>query len=210
MEKLSDGAEGIVAEFAAWVKQISSEYAAVSTPQEAVKLEERIGRGGQEILRKLLEERLQAGIERNQEQLRRCPGCGGRRRHRGRQQRQQVSTLGTCHLNGIYWQCPDCRSSVQSVDLISPQRYSPAMAQAVLLLGVNCTSFVKAQLLAGKLMRVELDDDTIRRHCEAAGQQAQSIGPSLAAAKPGELLWGSCDGTMVNTREDKWREVKAA
>ena len=210
MESLSDGTDAIVAEFAAWVKRIGSEFAAVSTPQEAMKLEEEIGRGGLEIQRRLLQERLQAGIERNQELLRRCPGCGGRRRHRGRQQRQQVSTLGTCHLEGIYWQCPDCGSSVQSVDMVSPQRYSPAMAEAVLLLGVNCTSFAKGELLAKKLMRVELDDDTIRRHCEMAGQAALSAGPSPVPAQAGELLWGSCDGTMVNTREDKWREVKAA
>jgi len=84
------------------------------------------------------------------------------------------------------------------------------MAEAVLRLGVNCASFSKGQLLAEKLMRVELDDDTIRRHCEAAGHAALSAGLPPVASKPGELLWGSCDGTMVNTREEKWREVKAA
>lgn len=210
MHSLSEGIDGIVAEFAAWVKRISQEFAAVGTPQRAAELEAQIRSGGQAILRKLLQVHLQAGIERNQQQCRPCPHCGGKRRHRGVRPRQQVSALGELELSGIYWQCPDCGDSFHGVDLVAPQRYSPALRQMVLLLGVACTSFAKAQLLAGKLLQVELDDDTIRRHCEAAGQQGLSAAPEVLAAQDGDVLFGSCDGTMVNTREDQWREVKAA
>jgi hypothetical protein len=210
MESLSDGVEGIVAEFAAWVKELGREFAAVGTPVQAAELEGRIRCGGQAILRKLLEVHLQAGVDRNQQQHRPCPKCGGRHRHRGTRCRQLLSSLGLCSLRGIYWQCPDCGHSFHSVDLVAPQRYSPAMAELVLLLGVSCTSFAKAQLLAGTLLQVKLEDDTIRRHCEAAGQQGLSCPPEPLAAAPAELLVGSCDGTMVNTREDRWREVKAA
>lgn len=210
MESLSDGVARIVAEFAAWVKELSREFAAVDSPQQAADLEQRIRSGGQALLRKLLQVHLQAGIDRHQQRHRPCPHCGGRRRHRGVRPRQHLSALGEAELSGIYWQCPDCGSSFHSVDLVAPERYSPALQQMVLLLGVSCTSFAKAQLLAGKLLQVQIDDDTIRRSCEAAGQQALSAPPQPRPAKEGELLCGSCDGTMVNTREDRWREVKAA
>ena len=210
MESLSNGVEAIVAEFAAWVKELSREFAAVGTPQQAAELEGRIRSGGQKILGKLLQQGLQAGIQRWQQKCRPCSQCGGRRRHRGVRGRQLVTTLGQCQLWGIYWQCPDCGNSFHSVDLVAPQRYSPAMAELALLLGVSCSSFAKAQLVAGKLLQVKLDDETIRRQCEAAGQRGLSGPAEAQAAGPQELLRGSCDGTMVNTREDRWREVKAA
>lgn len=208
--QLSDGTDGIVAKFSDWVKSLCAEFATVDSPARAMELEQRIRSGGREILLMLLEERLQTGIDRGQMKLRECAACGGRRRHRGVRKRRLDSSLGSMELQGIYWQCPDCGESVHSVDLVADERLSGVFKEMMLLLGVSCTSFAKSELLAEKLLGVQSDDDTIRRTCESEGQRALSAPPAAVPAGDGELLWGSCDGTMVNTREDKWREVKAA
>jgi len=207
--QIDDGTDRIVAKFAEWVKRLRQKFSIVASPQQARELEEDVRDGGREILLALMQEILQAGVDRSQEQLRHCPGCGGRRRHRGVRTRRLCSSLGGMRLEGIYWQCPYCGSSVHSADLASEEGYSRVLEEMVLLLGVSCTSFAKSQLLMGKLLGIEADDDTIRRKCEAEGQRALS-GGKVEPAEDGTLLWGSCDGTMVNTREEKWREVKAA
>jgi hypothetical protein len=74
--------EQIVTRFIRWVDDLGREFATVDTPEVARALEQRIRDGGREILRRLLEERLQAGIDRRQHVLRTCSHCGGTRRHR--------------------------------------------------------------------------------------------------------------------------------
>ena len=115
-----------------------------------------------------------------QEKLRECPGCGGRRRHRGTRRRRLDSSLGSMELEGIYWQCPDCGESRHAVDLVAEERLSGLFKEMVLLLGVSCSSFAKSQLLAEKLLGVQTDDDTIRRTCESEGQLALSSPPRHA------------------------------
>jgi hypothetical protein len=208
--ELSDGTDRIVAKISEWVKSLSAEFTVVDTPQRAAVLEERIRSGGREILLMLLQERLQTSIDRSQKKLRHCQGCGGKRRHRGVRSRRLDSSLGSATLQGIYWQCPDCGDSIHSVDLVAEDRLSGVLKELVLLLGVSCSSFAKAELVVEKTLGIRSDDDAIRRTCEAEGQRALNAPVAPVVAADGELLWGSCDGTMVNTREDRWREVKAA
>lgn len=207
--QLLDGTDRIVAMFEQWVKSLCCDFVRVDSPNRAMELEERIRSGGREILLCLLQERLQSGIERGQMDLRDCPVCGGKRRHRGNRKRRLDSSLGAMELKGIYWHCPDCGDTAHSVDLVAEDRLSAVYKEMLLLLGVS-SSFAKSQLLAEKLLGVQADDDTIRRTCEAEGQRALSSSEAPHPSEDGQLLWGSCDGTMVNTREDKWREVKAA
>jgi hypothetical protein len=207
--QLSDGTDRIVAMFADWVKTLCADFAVLDAPERAMALEEQVRSGGRQILLALLRERLQVGIDRAQMKLRSCD-CGGKRRHRGVRSRRLDSSLGSMQLEGIYWHCPDCGSSMHSVDLVAEDRLSGVLKEMVLLMGVSCGSFAKSELLAEKLLGIEADDDAIRRTCEAEGQRALSNPEVPAPVAAGELLWGSCDGTMVNTREDHWREVKAA
>ncbi len=208
--QLDEGTDRIVAKFAQWVKGTRRQFLALEGPQQTKQLEEHLRSGGREILLALMQELLQASVHRSQEQLRHCPSCGGKRRHRGVRPRRLQSSLGAMELEGIYWQCPDCGNSIHAVDLVAEGRLSGVFKEMVLLLGVGSASFAKSELLAEKLLGVQTDDDTIRRTCEAEGERALSSPSPATAAGEGELLWGSCDGTMVNTRETQWREVKAA
>ena len=122
--QIDDGTDRIVAKFAEWVKRLRQKFSIVASPQQARELEEDVRDGGREILLALMQEILQAGVDRSQEQLRHCPGCGGRRRHRGVRTRRLCSSLGGMRLEGIYWQCPYCGSSVHSADLASEEGYS--------------------------------------------------------------------------------------
>jgi hypothetical protein len=207
--QVMEGTQRIIAKFTDWVNGLVHEFAVLDGPQQARRLEERVRDEGREILRMILHQRLQSGIERGQMKLRDC-SCGGRRRHRGCRSRRLDSSLGEMALKGIYWQCPDCGDSVHSVDLAAQDRFSGVLKEMVLLLGVGCGSFDKGELLAGKLLGLSLDDDTIRRTCEAEGQRALCNPPAVVAAGEGQAMWGSCDGTMVRTRELGWKEVRAA
>ena len=70
-------------------------------------------------------------------------------------------------------------------------------------------SFHKAEIVSRRIIGATLSEDTIRRHCLAEGwsaaRDADADPPKVPA---GGTLIGSCDGTMVRTRETGWREVK--
>lgn len=209
MDAMIDEGDRIVAKFAEMVKQVRSEFTSLDGRDRARLLEERIKDEGRKIQLLLLEDCLQAGIERSQEKLRQC-SCGAKRKHCGVRPRRLDSSLGTMRLWGIYWQCEYCGESAHGVDLASEGRLSEVLKELVLLVGVSTGSFDKAELLAEKMLGVRVDDDAIRRFCEAEGQKALGQPPKLVPAEQGQPIWGSCDGTMVNTREKGWKEVRAA
>jgi hypothetical protein len=204
-----DGSDRIVAKFAQFVKEMRCEFASLEGPDRAKVMEERIKEEGRKLLRELLQDCLQAGIEQSQGKLRAC-SCGKTRKHRGSRPRWLHSSLGAIRLRGIYWQCEWCGQSAHGVDLASEQRLSQVLKELMLLVGVSTGSFDKAELLAQRMLGVRTDDDAIRRFCEAEGLKGLRGPPKLVAAEPGRPIWGSCDGTMVNTREEGWKEVRAA
>jgi hypothetical protein len=204
-----EGGDRIVARFAQFVKQIRSEFASLDGPRQAKALEQRIKHEGRALLLELMGECLQAAINRSQERLRTC-SCGAARRHRGERPRQLATSLGSITLRGIYYQCEWCGQSAHGVDLASEQRLSEVLKELVLLVGASTGSFDKAELLCQQMLGVRVDDDAIRRFCEAEGAKALRQPPPVVMAQEGEPIWGSCDGTMVNTRENGWSEYKAA
>lgn len=209
MDAITDGSDGIVAKFSEFVKQVRSDFGSLDGPRQAKVLEQRIKAEGRQVLLLLLQECLQAGIDHSQQKLRQC-SCGSKRKHCGNRPRFLASSLGTIQLWGIYWQCEYCGESVHGVDLASEGRLSEVLKELVLLVGVSTGSFDKAELLAENMLGIRVDDDAIRRFCEAEGQKALGRPPKLVPAEPGRPIWGSCDGTMVNTREEGWKEVRAA
>ena len=205
-----EGLDEIVAEFAVWVKSIALKAADMKVESDVQNLEMELREGGRAILLKLMQRAAQTAVNQQQESTRICPRCQTRRRHQGVRPRQLLTSFGSLTVSGIYWRCPVCGECGHSADGLLAESMSRVMRGMVCLLGVSLASFDKAELVAKRILGVEVDDNTIRLLCEKEGWQAvrqQDEPPE--PVKAGEELVGSCDGTSVNTRETGWREIKA-
>lgn len=201
--------DAIVAEFKEVVKDFSRKVENVSEPGRLADAEKALRSEGRQILCKVFGGSIQQTLDSRRQQLRQCPQCGARRRHKGRRSRQLTSSFGAVSLEGIYWQCPRCKQGSNSVDHLLSETFSPAMEEFLCFLGTSMGSFASASICSDKLLGVRVSDNTIRKLCIEQGQRAVHNHPSPPAVKPGQTLVGSCDGTMINTRQDGWRELKA-
>lgn len=204
---MSDGARALVERFAQLVRTLTEQAPQIKSPGQVRQLEGDLRVQGRTLLRDLLGHVLQTAVDHGQEGLRTCPHCGRRRRHQGVRPRTLDSSLGQVGLRGIYWKCPCCPSRQHSVELVDDQQITRLLKDLLLLAGVSSTSFDKAQVVSRELLGVDADDEAIRQLCLQEGWRAQVRG--CPPVEPGGELVGSCDGTMVHTREDRWREVKA-
>ena len=205
---LSDGTQRLVERFTQMVQTLTQQAAQINSPAQVRLLESSLRTRGRELLCDLLGQLLQTAIDQQQEQLRLCPACPHqRRRHQGLRLRRLESSLGQVVLRGIYWACPCCPSRQHSAELVDDQQITHLFKDMLVLAGVASTSFDKAQILSRELLGVDADDEAIRQLCLHEGRRAQA--PSCPVMPEGGQLLGSCDGTMVNTREDGWRELKA-
>jgi hypothetical protein len=211
--RLADDLDGIVGGFAQMVKGLARDLGQVADERDVHRLEDRIRAEGQAILGSLMQTLLQQAIDERQEQARACPACAHRRRrHQGVRSRRLRSTLGMLELRGIYWKCPRCRACSHSVESLMPESCSRRLRELVYLAGASVSGFGKAQRLLEMTLGVSIDQETIRRACHREGwallrEPPHEAVPTPVAAK--DDLIGSCDGTMVHTREGGWREVKA-
>jgi hypothetical protein len=203
------GLDAIVTEFDRWVKALAGEFVHMSDETQVQRLEQEVREGGRRLLGKLMQQITQMALDHRQESTRACPSCATRRRHQGVRPRQLRTSLGTIVLRGIYWRCPGCGLCGHSAESISPESFSRLMRGLVCLVGTALTSFDKAELVMRRVLGVAVDDETTRRHCRKEGwtlvREADAPPPPVAA---GAALTGSCDGTMVHTRQEGWREVK--
>lgn len=204
-----NGLTGIVAEFDGWVKGLAEQIELMHDEQDLKRLETQVRGEGQRLLVRLFERLLQQAIDDQQQAARTCPHCGGRRRHQGVRRRKLRTSLGEAVLEGIYWRCSDCGLCGHSAEAMIPQSTTVLLRELMSLLGVALASFHKAELVAKRLLGVPLDDEMIRRCCLAQGEvAARDADREPVQVAEGETLIGSCDGTMVRTRETGWREVK--
>ena len=205
---LSDGTQRLVERFTQMVRTLTQQAAQINCPAQVRLLESALRTRGRELLCDLLGQLLQTAIDQQQEQLRACPACPHQhRRHQGVRSRRLETSLGQVTLRGIYWACPCCASRQHSAELVDDQQITHLFKDMLVLAGVASTSFDKAQVLSRELLGVDADDEAIRQLCLHEGRRAQV--PSCPVVPEGGQLLGSCDGTMVNTREDGWRELKA-
>jgi hypothetical protein len=201
-------AEVMMAEAKKLVKALVAEAREVRGQAGVEGLERSVREKGQEFLRVVFEQLLQ-GVLNRQEEGRACPVCGGRRRHKGVRCRGVVSSVGAIELEGPYWYCRRCRSGQHALDALAPESFSGVMEELLCLLGTSMTSFAKAGEACKKLLGVRLSTDMIWRLCRRAGQRVLADPPAAPEVAKETDLVGSCDGTMVNTRQDGWRELKA-
>lgn len=86
---------------------------------------------------------------------------------------------------------------------------SQPMRELLSLLGVALVSFEKAAKASQSLLGVRVSRETIRTLCVQEGHRAAARGPRPPEVAAGDRLTGSCDGTMVHTRQEGWKELKA-
>lgn len=201
-------ADQIVARFSDWVKDLFSSATQLGDEAGAAALEQRVRDDGREILVQLLQTLLTRAIEGRTEAARTCPHCHGRRRHQGVRSRRLTSSLGVIKLQGVYWKCFDCQQTGHTADLVAGESMSLIMRDLVTMLGAAMSSFAKAQVISQRVLGVPVDEQTIRRRCLSEGRRVMRE-PICREVEPSGRIIGSCDGTMVNTREDRWREIKA-
>lgn len=195
--------EQIIERVSSWVNHLIRQLDQISPEQ----LERQIRAEGREQLASIFEQLLQSSIDRSA-MATRCP-CGSTMDHAGRRDREWMTSLGPIRLAGVYRRCRRCGHSCHQVDDVAKAWLSEPMQQLVCALGVSMASFAKASRACEKLLGVALSEQTIRRQTQAAGRSLGGQLPDVAPVQPGQRVLGSCDGTMVNTRQDGWRELKA-
>lgn len=194
----------IISHFQDWIKSFSQQSTELHTYTDAADFEQRFRDEGLQMLGSIFQKLLQNALN-HQDENRTCPKCGCRRRHKGSRQRGLLSSLGAIRLYGVYWYCSDCGGQ-HAADTLVPESSSQPMQQLLCLLGTSMASFAKASFASKKLLGVRVSDSAIRRLCY---QHGRKVPISPVPMEPGKDLIGSCDGTMVNTRQSGWRELKA-
>ena len=198
----------MMVEAKALVKFLVEQAAEVRDGEGAAALERAVRQRGQAFLCVLLERLLQSVLDR-QQQARRCPRCGVRRRHKGVRGRGLVSSVGAIRLEGPYWYCPRCREGQHALEVLVAGSVSGVMRELLCLLGTCLSSFAKGSEACKKLLGVGLSTEMIWRLCRSEGRKVLAEPPAPPEVPQGSELVGSCDGTMVHTRQDGWRELKA-
>jgi len=154
-------------------------------------------------LGKLFEGLLQNALD-HQPALRTCR-CGRPRRHKGRRVRGLLSSVGAIRLSGVYWYCKECGGQ-HALEALADGSATTAVRELLCLLGASLTSFAKASTASRKLLGLPVSEAYIRRLCYSQGR---CVGVKPAMVQPDQDLLGSCDGTMVNTTQYGWKELKA-
>ena len=194
----------MIEQFADWVKSLVRDVQSVHDSSGVGGLERRIRQEGQALLGRTFECLLQAALD-GLPAARECPQCGRRRRHKGVRERGLLSSVGAVRLRGPYWYCPDCGGE-HALAALADGSASVVMRELLCLLGTALGSFAKASVASGKLLGVRVGKDLIRQLCL---QEGARVAVCPAEASKQEQVVGSCDGTMVHTRQSGWRELKA-
>jgi hypothetical protein len=156
------------------------------------------------MLAGLFEKLMQNAVD-HQQPPRTCPHCGGRRRHKGCRQRGLLSSVGAIRVRGPYWYCSRCGGE-HALGALADGSVSGRMREMLCLLGTALASFAKAGVASEKLLGVRVSEASLRRLCEAEGRK---VALQPVPVEAGQRVTGSCDGTMVHTTQQGWKELKA-
>ena len=153
-----------------------------------------------------------------------CPKCGKKMAF-VRYQRKWVQTLlGAIRPERAYYHCAECRQGHVPLDHhlgLGSDSLSGELEQALCLLVARMPLEETADTLQ-RLLRVEVDDNTVQRAAlrvgsELAARQERRAEQAWQASKPPEMeaeeaperLYISVDGTTAHLQEG-WKEVKVA
>lgn len=205
--QLSAELQEMVARFERLVKSLAQQSCDVADAAGFHQLEEQVRSESQSLINDLLGHLAQQSIDAHQVAHRPCPRCRISRRHKGHRQRQIRCSTGTFTVRSVYWRCPACGLGEQASDRLFYGQLSRLMQSMICFLGASTTSFSKAEQATAMLLGTRVDDQTLRRICLQRGHELAR--ESQPRGQTQGLAVGSCDGTMVHTRETGWREVKA-
>ena len=206
--------EGVLARQRTFLIQMITQAAAASTPGAAAELERAFREGSLEQTRRAYQDVLGAAAQSG-DGGRSCPHCQTPRRHKGRRPRKVLTSMGQVAIDGVCWQCEadagGCgrheHASVR-LGLAGSVTTTAPMRELICLLGLAQGSFAHAGRALAKLTCVTLSTPTVASVCEEEGRRIEAADPPPPQPVHGVLV-GSCDGTMVHTREDGWRELRA-
>lgn len=205
--RMQEAVQQIVVEQEHWIKALAERAEQLEGPADAAAFEQQLREQGLRRLGQIHQQLVQARLDRTVEAGRSCPQCQQRRRHKGRRPRTVVGLLGAMRLEGVQWHCSCGAGGAHAVERLYAGSISPPLRELVCLLGID-GSFREAERRCRKLLGVALSAQTIRRVSEAEGARLAEQPARCERPVCGQLI-GSCDGTMVNTREDGWRELRA-
>lgn len=206
-EQSQEMIDGLLARMRGFLVQMVAQAGQVRTPAEAAELERRFRADGLDQLRLLFQDLLQQAVDAG-DGGRECPSCQGRRRHKGCAPLKLLTSVGEVCVEGVYWACPSCGQHGHAARRVSVESITGPMRELVCLLGITQSSFAHASAALSKLLGVRLSAPTIAATTQEEGRRmAQEEAP---APRPvSGTLVGSCDGMMVNTREEQWKQMWA-
>lgn len=205
--------------FRTWMTQMVSQACRLNTSEQAQRFERQFREDGQRQLARTYGSILEVAAASG-DGGRTCPHCQAQRRHKGRRPRKMLTSVGPVAVQGVCWQCPPadprhsgrggCGRHEHATQRLMPDAgYTRPLRELLCLLGIS-GSFAHASLAGEKLLGVKLSTPTIATLCEETGRLIEA---DEQVRKPDQpvlgTLTGSCDGTMVNTREEGWREMRA-
>jgi len=198
----------IMADVQAKVKALAERAERLADEATAQRFERDLRTVGQSLVAGMLQRLLQANLDQ-QPRENVCPQCGGWWHNKGRRKRGLLSSVGGIELQGTYRHCARCGYGRHAADRLAGGSISGPMQELLCLLGVALASFQKAAEVSESLLGVRVSGELIRTVSQQEGRRASRRAPSPPAVGTGADLTGSCDGTMVHTREEGWKELKA-
>lgn len=201
--------DGITKRFQTWMSGILPRMMAARTPEAMAVVERGFRSGILEQQRLAYQDALQQAVNAD-EGGRLCPHCRSRRRGKGRETRKAVTSAGEVCVEGVYWMCPGCGVNEHGADrLLGDELLTTPMRELTCLLGVTQGSFADASAVCRKMLGVRLSGTTIAAKTEEEGRRVLAgmpVGASVTRPVSGPLV-GSCDGLMIQTREEGWKQT---
>jgi hypothetical protein len=195
---------------------------------EAGEIEDLLGleNGIREILKETGQQVYRKVLEKEDEKLGQTVPCtcGGQTRRISRRPAKFLTVFGWVSYRRSYYGCSACgkkESLLDKVWQISPGEVSPVMRRLLVIGGVE-QAFEKAKRTMKNFLLVEVNDNSIRKFTQEAGENQALLEKEWIAESQDEIylqnrerrfeefperLYASLDGVQIPI-EDEWRELK--
>ena len=180
---------------------------------------------GQKFTQKILKELLENEALKTSPEKKNCPHCERKLKLEGKRTRKLLTTHGTQIIRRNYFRCKYCHYSEYPTDRILgmlPGKLSAKAAEKVCILA-TIAPFEQVTDLLNRLVNLTVSADCIEKTSERAGyliydeecNQSDRANELLDESNehlhnPPERIYLQIDGSMLNTREEKWKENKLA